>query len=173
MLESVEECAFQTWGQPSDCFYLCNRSPDIEGWQPPGSAPAPGISKGWETALPERGGGKRRVSLQLHLHPILVYVVQLINMQDRWSSLSLLPTNNLKLGLIFTFYSWFFSAQIENCFYKRSLLVPETLQPKIQGCSQMCMNIAEFNPQQRLSESHEHFAQGWYVSGQPEFITVM
>lgn len=117
-------------------------------------------------------GVKQRISLQLHLHPILL-VAQFINMQDRGSSLSLPPTKGLKLGLTFTFYFWFFSAQTENCFYSFSLLVPETLKPAIQGCSQMYVDIAGFNPQQRHTEWNEPFAKGWYVSGQPEFITVM
>lgn len=32
--------AFQTWGQPSDCSYLSNPSPDTDGRQPPRRAPA-------------------------------------------------------------------------------------------------------------------------------------
>lgn len=79
--------AFQSWGQPSDCFYLCDPFPDTEGW-PPGSAPAPGIAKRWETALTARAGGQRRISLQLQLHPMLLYVEQFINVQDRGSSFS-------------------------------------------------------------------------------------
>lgn len=72
-----------------------------------------------------KSGVNQRISLQLHVHPILLYLVQFINMQDSESSLSLLPREGLKLGLIFTFYFRFF-AQTENCFYKLSLL-PETL----------------------------------------------
>lgn len=113
MLESVEECAFQTWGQPSDCFYLCNRSPDIEGWQPPGSAPAPGISKGWETALPERGWGQTKGQSAIAFTPHLglcsaayQYAGQMIELVSAANKQSKIRTNIHILLLILLCSDW-------------------------------------------------------------------